>query len=137
MASELINLFIGIAIGFAIGVYWMTRRSIRASDQPSASQLKDIARDDTGDPLEDVDRRMAYGAYEAAAEIVTAQIAEHPENVQLKAKLLEIYFVWGSEEKFLATFREHEDELRRSKDWAKLNIMGGELCPDDPMFEKS
>ena len=138
MAPELIYFIVGIVLGFIAGVYLMFRRQgKRLKDklpQPSASQ---IARDGSGDPIADVDRRMANGAYDAAAEIVIAQIAEYPSDVRLKAKLLEIYFVWGSEEKYLATFREHEAELRQSRYWTQISTMGAQLYPNEPDFADS
>ena len=138
MTSALITFFVGIAVGFLCGVYWMFRRQHRPGPgelpQPSASRIAEIARDDTGDPMAAVDRRMAHGAYEDAAEIVAAQIADYPSDVRLKAKLLEIYFVWGSEEKFLAAFRDHEDEFRHSRYWTQVSAMGAQICPNEPAF---
>ena len=141
MVPELIYFIVGIVLGFIAGVYVMFRRQSKrlkdALPQPSATQTAEITRDGSGDPMADVDRRMAGGAYDAAADIVIAQIAEDPANVRLKAKLLEIYFVWGSEEKYLTTFREHEAELRQSKYWAQVSTMGAQLCPNEPDFADS
>ncbi len=80
---------------------------------------------------------MAYGEYKEAAEIVESQIANNPSDLQLKAKLLEIYFVWGSEEKFLTAFREYESELRPSRYWTQVHSMGAQLFPNDQAFAGS
>ena len=141
LVQALIVFIVGVAVGFVLGVVLMLRRHRKRQkpldSQPTSGEVADIAREDTGDQREAVDRRMAHGAYDAAAEIVTSEIAKNPSDVQLKAKLLEIYFVWGSEEKFLAAFREYEGDIRRSRYWQQVSTMGSQLCPNEPVFEES
>ncbi len=138
MAPGIISFIVGITLGFVLGAYWTFRRRRRRGLGPGLEagdgKFGKSERDDNGDSAADVDRRMAYGAYEDAAEIVTAQIEQDPSDVQLKAKLLEIYFVWGSEEKFLAAFREFESDLLPSKYWTQVSVMGAQICPNEPVF---
>ncbi|MDJ0910891.1 MAG: hypothetical protein QNI99_17050 [Woeseiaceae bacterium] len=138
MSQVLISFFAGIAVGIILGIYLMLRRQRNREGtparEPTARETADIGGEETGDAMVDVDRHMAHGAYESAAEIVTSEIARNPADAQLKAKLLEIYFVWGSEERFLAAFREYESELRPSRYWTQVSAMGTQLCPHDQAF---
>src|SRR6185436_284720 len=91
---------------------------------------------DQGDPLAEADFHMAYGLYDQAADLVRIAIAREPERRDLKLKLLEVYFVWGNKEQFLAAAR----DLATSRDeaapgeWEKIVIMGKQLAPDDELF---
>ena len=61
---------------------------------------------DQGDPLAEADFHMAYGLYDQAADLIRIAISREPNRRDLKLKLLEVFFVWGNKEQFLASARE-------------------------------
>jgi pilus assembly protein FimV len=91
---------------------------------------------DQGDPLAEADFHMAYGLYDQAADLVRIAIQREPERRELKLKLLEVFFVWGNKEQFLATARELSDTRAGAEpgEWEKIVIMGKQIAPEDPMF---
>jgi pilus assembly protein FimV len=91
---------------------------------------------DQGDPLAEADFHMAYGLYDQAADLVRIAIQREPHRRDLKLKLLEVFFVWGNKEQFLATARELSDTRSRAEpgEWEKIVIMGRQIAPEDPMF---
>ncbi|MGH8218103.1 MAG: FimV/HubP family polar landmark protein, partial [Steroidobacteraceae bacterium] len=91
---------------------------------------------DQGDPLAEADFHMAYGLYDQAADLVRIAIQREPERRDLKLKLLEVFFVWGNNEQFLATARELAQTRTAAApgEWEKIVIMGRQLAPEDPLF---
>jgi pilus assembly protein FimV len=92
---------------------------------------------DQTDPLAEADFHMAYGLYDQAAEIVKKAIEREPERYELRRKLIDICFVWGNASEFLdqaKAIRGLDDEAAAA-DWAKIAIMGRQICPDEPMFQ--
>jgi pilus assembly protein FimV len=91
---------------------------------------------DQGDPLAEADFHMAYGLYDQAADLVQIAISREPERRDLRLKLLEVFFVWGNKDRFLASAR----ELAATRDkalpgeWEKIVIMGRQIAPEDPLF---
>jgi pilus assembly protein FimV len=89
------------------------------------------------DPLAEADFHMAYGLYDQAAEIIQKAIDREPGRYDLRRKLLDICFVWGNAEAFLAqarAAREMGGEVVEA-DWSKVAIMGRQICPGEPLFE--
>lgn len=94
---------------------------------------------DQTDPMAEADFHMAYGLYDQAAEIIRKAIDREPDRYDLRRKLLDICFVWGNAEEFLAqakAIREIGGESQAA-DWAKVGIMGRQICPGEPMFAAS
>ena len=91
---------------------------------------------DQGDALAEADFHMAYGLYDQAADLVRIAIQREPDRRDLKLKLLEVFFVWGNKEQFLATANELADSRGESApgEWEKIVIMGKQIAPEDPMF---
>ena len=91
---------------------------------------------DQSDPLAEADFHMAYGLYDQAADLIGKSVEREPDRVDLRMKLLDILFVWGKEDRFLA----EADALRNtlgddtSADWGRVVIMGRQICPDEPLF---
>ncbi|MFT3904909.1 MAG: FimV/HubP family polar landmark protein [Steroidobacteraceae bacterium] len=108
-------------------------RSVTVDDTVSGDTAVAL---DQGDPLAEADFHMAYGLYDQAADLIRIALNREPERRDLKLKLLEVYFVWGNKEQFLATAR----ELAASRDkagageWEKVVIMGRQIAGDDPLF---
>jgi pilus assembly protein FimV len=91
---------------------------------------------DQGDPVAEADFHMAYGLYDQAAELLTKGLEADPGRRELKLKLLEVYFIWGNKEEFLAAAQSLWSEMGGSPDadWDKVVIMGKQICPDEPLF---
>jgi pilus assembly protein FimV len=92
---------------------------------------------DQTDAMTEADFHMAYGLYDQAAEIVRKAIEREPDQYDLRRKLLEICFVWGNAEEFAAQARAIKglDDPRVEAEWAKIAIMGRQVCPGEAMFE--
>jgi len=92
---------------------------------------------DQSDPLAEADFHMAYGLYDQAAEIMKKAIAHEPDRYDLKRKLIDICFVWGNAEEFLAQAQSVRDSggPQAEADWPKIAIMGRQICPGESMFE--
>jgi pilus assembly protein FimV len=91
---------------------------------------------DQSDPMAEADFHMAYGLYDQAAEIIKKAIEREPERYELRRKLIDICFVWGNAPEFLAQARGIQGlEDEAGADWAKIAIMGRQICPDEPMFQ--
>jgi pilus assembly protein FimV len=91
---------------------------------------------DQGDPLAEADFHMAYGLYDQAADLIRIAINREPHRRDLKLKLLEVFFVWGNKEQFLAAAHELASSRADAApgEWEKIVIMGKQLAPDDPLF---
>ena len=92
---------------------------------------------DQSDPLAEADFHMAYGLYDQAADIIKKAIQREPDRYDLRRKLIDICFVWGNAQEFLAqarSIRESGGEAAEA-DWPKIAIMGRQICPGEPLFE--
>ncbi|HEX6999788.1 MAG TPA: FimV/HubP family polar landmark protein [Gammaproteobacteria bacterium] len=105
-----------------------------ASDETLSTQT--VIDLDQADPVAEADFHMAYGLYDQAAELITKALESDPDRRDLKLKLLEVYFVWGNKESFLATAKKLREEMGASPDadWDKVVIMGKQICPDERLF---
>ncbi len=94
---------------------------------------------DQGDPLAEADFHMAYGLYDQAADLVRIAIQREPARRDLKLKLLEVFFVWGNKDQFLATARELAAARAEAPagEWDKIVIMGKQLAPEDELFQQA
>src|SRR5581483_11582494 len=108
-------------------------RHVSADDTISSETAINL---DQGDPLAEADFHMAYGLYDQAADLVRIAIQREPERRDLKLKLLEVFFVWGNKEQFLATARDLAESRAQAApgEWEKIVIMGKQLAPEDPLF---
>ncbi|HEY2807169.1 MAG TPA: FimV/HubP family polar landmark protein [Steroidobacteraceae bacterium] len=91
---------------------------------------------DQGDPLAEADFHMAYGLYDQAADLIRIAISREPARRDLKLKLLEVFFVWGNKDQFLASARELAQSRAEAApgEWEKILIMGKQLAPEDALF---
>jgi len=92
---------------------------------------------DQSDSLTEADFHMAYGLYDQAAEIMTKAIEREPDRYDLRRKLLDICFVWGNADEFLTQARALKGMAgeEHAADWAKVAIMGSQICPGEGIFE--
>lgn len=110
-------------------------RDSSLADQTLSSQT--VINLDQADPIAEADFHMAYGLYDQAADLITKTLKTDPDNRELKLKLLEVYFVWGNKEQFLASAQSLKAELGAGSDWDKIVIMGKQICPDEALFSEA
>ncbi len=118
--------------------YQTPERGSGESD-PSATLSSDTAINfDQSDPLAEADFHMAYGLYDQAADLVRNAIGRDPSRLDLKLKLVEVFFVWGNKDEFLRLAKEiHESGAARSGgDWEKIVIMGRQIAPEETLFSQ-
>ncbi len=91
---------------------------------------------DQSDPMAEADFHLAYGLYDQAADLVRKAVTREPDRVDLRMKLLEIFFVWGNQEEFRDTAQDLHDNMsgQIAGEWDKIVIMGKQICPDDELF---
>ena len=94
---------------------------------------------DSADPLAEADFHMAYGLYDQAADLVRGATVREPQRLDLKLKLVEVFFVWGNRNEFVRLAKQIHDsgEARGTGDWEKIVIMGRQIAPEEPMFSQS
>ncbi len=93
---------------------------------------------DEVDPLAEADVYLAYGRDEQAEEILKEAAAKDTGRLELKLKLLEIYF----QRHDVKTFEIVAEEIYAGSDgrgplWHKVEEMGRKLDPENPLFRKS
>ncbi len=91
---------------------------------------------DQSDPLAEADFHMAYGLYDQAADLIRNAISADPDRSDLKAKLAEVYFVWGNKDAFVDAAENLHDAIggEADSDWDKIVIMGQQIAPDHKLF---
>ncbi|MEL7297795.1 MAG: FimV/HubP family polar landmark protein [Pseudomonadota bacterium] len=90
---------------------------------------------DQSDPLAEADFHMAYGLYDQAADLVKGALAVDANDNKLKAKLCEIYFVWGNQDGFVDAAKNLRGSLPEGDpDWNKVVIMGQQIAPAHELF---
>ncbi len=99
----------------------------------------DALQDETGevDPLSEADVYVAYGRYQQAEELIQQAIEKDDERVELKFKLLEIYYSTQNKIAFaeLAQRLANDGAKNRSPQaWAQVVSMGQELVPNEALF---
>ncbi len=111
------------------------RAEISAIDELSNTIMERLGQDQ-GDPIGEADFHMAYGLYDQAADVVRSALQNAPERRDLRAKLAEIFFVWGNKDQFLESAQKLFDtrEEGSDSDWDKILIMGKQIAPEEPIF---
>jgi len=94
---------------------------------------------DQSDPMAEADFHMAYGLYDQAAEIIKKAVEREPDRYDLRRKLIDICFVWGNAEEFLAQSKAIRElgGPDAASDWPKIAIMGRQICPGEALFQGS
>jgi pilus assembly protein FimV len=101
----------------------------------------DALQEETGevDPAAEADVYIAYGRYQQAEGLVKQAIEKAPERLDLRLKLLEIYFTTRNAADFIALAEELEREGAEAQDvqlWERVKSMGQELAPDHRLFAR-
>ena len=91
---------------------------------------------DVASALTEADIYLAYRRYGPAEELIKQAIATNPENMVLKAKLLEIYAYRKDKNKFVSSMEQfYQPMIARSPEiWAKVVEMGRGIAPDHELI---
>lgn len=92
---------------------------------------------DEVDPLAEADVYLAYGRDEQAEEILKEAVLKDPARIELKLKLLEIYFQRNDTKAFEIIAEEvYAASSGRGSSWQKVEEMGRKLDPANPLFKQ-
>ncbi|MEJ2405760.1 MAG: FimV/HubP family polar landmark protein [Candidatus Thiodiazotropha sp.] len=99
----------------------------------------DALQDETGevDPLSEADVYIAYGRYQQAEELIKQAIEKYPGRVELKQKLLEIYYSAKKPDVFTDLAQQMSNAGLQDSNpdaWSKIAAMGKELNPSHALF---
>ncbi len=99
----------------------------------------DALQEETGevDPAAEADVYIAYGRYQQAESLISQSIEKAPDRLDLKLKLLEIYFTTRNVASYTALAEQLESAGAPKKDpqlWERVLSMGRELAPDHELF---
>jgi len=90
------------------------------------------------DPLTEADVYMAYGRTKQAESLLKDALESNPDRLELKGKLLEVYFTAKDKEQFDAIIADAAEQLQEDEAaWNKILIMGHELSPENSLFEEA
>lgn len=94
------------------------------------------SRADVASALTEADIYLAYRRYGPAEELIKQAIDGNPENMILKAKLLEIYAYRKDKNKFVTAMEQvYQSMIARSPEiWAKVVEMGRDIAPDHELI---
>jgi pilus assembly protein FimV len=104
-------------------------------DEPSASEHE--KRESHGDDtLAEADVYIAYGLYDQAEELLKDALTTDAHRDDYRVKLLEAYFGARNKEAFNALAQElHENVNGSGELWARTQVMGHEISPENPLFQ--
>ncbi|MDD5319745.1 MAG: hypothetical protein PHD43_03855 [Methylococcales bacterium] len=88
------------------------------------------------DPVSEADVYMAYGRYQQAEELMRVTLKAQPDRNECKLKLLEIFYSRENSQAFEAYASELAETGKKDdvEFWAKVTIMGSQICPDSRLF---
>lgn len=137
-----------------------SQNSSRNSHSASMSMSQSVAEDDEGadketsfltvysdsdavvqadevDPVAEADVYIAYGRDEQAEEVLLDGVVSHPDRIDIKHKLLSLYYKRQNVEGFERIAEEiYSQRSELSGDaWQKITQMGKEIAPHNPLFE--
>jgi pilus assembly protein FimV len=91
---------------------------------------------DQSDPIAEADFHMAYGLHDQAADLINGALEAEPQREDLRAKLCEVYFVWGNRDAFIDAAQGMKNVVGdvSSAEWDKIIIMGQQIAADHELF---
>lgn len=90
------------------------------------------------DPLTEADVYIAYGRHQQAEELLKQAIRKEPRRPELLVKLLEVYYLTRNTAGFNAQANAAFSALDGSGPlWNKVQAMGHDLCPENPLFAEA
>lgn len=113
-------------------------KSVEGAGAQTASDL-DMMHTAEGDidPIVEADVYLAYRRYQQAEALIQTALAKEPQRLELKVKLLEIYYAARNVESFQSAAETLHNELWQNPDdslWQRVVTMGGELLPNHVLF---
>ncbi len=90
------------------------------------------------DPITEADVYMAYGRFQQAESLLKDALESDPERMELKSKLLEVYYTAKDKEQFDAIIAQSSEQLQEDEStWKKILMMGHELSPENSLFAEA
>ncbi|MCG2634070.1 MAG: hypothetical protein J4A00_03945 [Gammaproteobacteria bacterium] len=88
------------------------------------------------DPIAEAEVYLAYGRPQQAEEIIRDAVQSDPERLELKLKLLEIFYVQRKQAEFEQQAELVEPQVAESNEalWNEIRVMGHDLNPESPLF---
>lgn len=110
------------------------RRSQRATIEDDGPAVVE----EEGDPAEQADIFVAYGRYDSAQEVLDKALADDPDNIQLRVKLLEVLARREDRPAFESEAHVLRARLRdtESAEWLRVCALAVDVAPDNPLFER-
>jgi pilus assembly protein FimV len=96
-----------------------------------------VVQADEVDPVAEADVYIAYGRDEQAEEVLLDGVVSHPDRIDIKHKLLSLYFKRQNVEGFERVAEElYSQRASLTGDtWQQISQMGKEIAPHNPLFE--
>ena len=106
-------------------------------ETPETDNISTGIDDDEDDILQEADVYIVYGLHEQAETELKKAIAEHPEKLEYRHKLLENYIAANNKEAFDLQAQELYglDGKNKAAIWEKVVEMGRKISPDNPLYQ--
>ena len=91
------------------------------------------------DVVAEADVYIAYGRYQQAEHLLRQAMEKDPASLELKQKLLEVFYATRNKEGFVALAQDLKtagQEVADAESWARTREMGYELDPSNPLFSR-
>jgi pilus assembly protein FimV len=137
---------VGMGASAAAAAAAMTAQAAGSSGGESSSMVSDFAMSDMAgiqsdaaevDPISEADVYLAYGRHQQAEDIIKQAMETNPERLELQTKLLEVYHAANNRGAFEEQAQSLHDAIggdESNEHWQRIVGLGGELCPDNPLF---
>ncbi len=111
-----------------VGMTPSTAADTRAQASPATQE---------GDPLEEVNVYLAYEQFDQAEALVKKVIADNPDEVSYKLRLLEVYYSSNNKAAYEAVAQEVYDATGgEGEEWGNTVAMWEAMSPDRSLFEE-
>jgi pilus assembly protein FimV len=107
-----------------------------SSDMEEAPETATEAKVDVGAILTEADVYLIYRQYAKAESLVKECLESHPQEVELMAKLLEIYASQKAKAQYVAYLEQVADPIKKADPdvWRRVEDFGTLLVPEHPLF---
>jgi hypothetical protein len=80
------------------------------------------------------DSHMKWARYDEAARMLVRASEREPSRIDVKVKLLQVYFISAEPKKFLASARQLYADRSAVGQWPLIAAMGKQICPNESLF---
>jgi pilus assembly protein FimV len=110
----------------------------RADEEESEPEGITTAKSDVGAILTEADVYLIYRQYPKAEALIHECLQKHPRDIELMAKLLEIYASQKAKAQFVAYLDETADSIKEGDPdvWRGVEELGKALVPEHPLFNR-